>query len=110
MQVFNMFPDELDGVEEMIHECQAQADLCMGIDEEVGGVGWVGECVCVWVGVSGSVWEWEWVSVNVGECGCGWVGVSLGVGVVSVSGCGYVDVTMHIPSVSRFIHGSPCRL
>ena len=26
-------------VEERIHECQAQADLCIGIDEEV--------CVCV---------------------------------------------------------------
>ena len=35
IQMFNTFPDDLDEVEERIHECQAQADLCMGIDEEV---------------------------------------------------------------------------
>jgi chromosome segregation ATPase len=34
MSMFNTFPDDLDEVEERIHECQAQADLCMGIDEE----------------------------------------------------------------------------
>ena len=33
--MFNTFPDDWDEVEERIHECQAQADLCMGIDEEV---------------------------------------------------------------------------
>ena len=33
--MFNTFPEDLDGVEEVIHECRAQADLCMGIDEEV---------------------------------------------------------------------------
>ena len=39
VQLFRTFPDDLDAVEERIHEYQAQADLCRGIDEEVQCVG-----------------------------------------------------------------------
>ena len=44
LQIFNTFPEGLDDLEEMIHERQAQADLCVGIDEQV--------CLCVHVHVS----------------------------------------------------------
>ena len=35
LQEFHNLPSELDAIEEQIHEYQAQADMCMGTDENV---------------------------------------------------------------------------
>ena len=35
MEMFNDFPNELERLDDMIHDLQAQAEMCMGTDENV---------------------------------------------------------------------------
>ena len=35
MEMFNDFPNELDRLDDMIHDLQAQAEMCVGTDENV---------------------------------------------------------------------------
>ena len=35
MEMFNDFPNELERLDDMIHDLQAQAEMCMGTDEHV---------------------------------------------------------------------------
>ncbi len=35
MEMFNDFPNELERLDDMIHDLQAQAEMCMGADENV---------------------------------------------------------------------------
>ena len=35
MEIFNDIPNELDRLDDMIHDLQAQAEMCMGTDENV---------------------------------------------------------------------------
>ena len=35
VELFNDFPNELERLDDMIHDFQAQAEMCMGADENV---------------------------------------------------------------------------
>ena len=38
MEMFNNFPNELDRLDDMIHDLVAQAEMCMGTDENVRAI------------------------------------------------------------------------
>lgn len=37
---FRMFPDQLEAIEDRIHELSAQAEMCIGVDRSVGVAIW----------------------------------------------------------------------